>query len=129
MNYSAEQILHVYKQVKKEKSEALSKLKYIKAKSAYGDLILQVIELFTEEGDENLKFKVVGYGGVRFLGNINGKVPTQGLYYKNANIKEEAERLIMSLDVTQADKQGAVKYISEQHGTPKPQHCILWQMA
>lgn len=129
MNYSAKQILHIYKKVKQDHSKVLSKLKYIKPKMAYGDFMLNVNDLFTNKGEESLRFKVVGYGGVRFLGNINGKVPTNGLYYKNADIKEETELLIRSLSITQSDKQGAVKYISEQHGTPSPQHAILWSLA
>ena len=129
MNYSATQILHIYKTVRQEKEKFLSSLKYLKPKKAYGDLFLNVEDLFTIDGEESLLFKLVGYGGVRFLGNIKGKVPTNGLYYKNADIKEESERLIRFFDITNGEENGAIKYVAKQHGTPVPQYAMLSHLA
>ena len=129
MDYSAQQILFVYKKVKEEKAKMLSGIKFLKPKEAYGNIHMNVTDLFDEHGEDALKFQVVGYGGVVFLGNINGKVPTNGLFYRNANIKDEAERLIRFMHLLEQDKSGAVRYIADQHGSPKPQHAILWQMA
>lgn len=129
MNYSAQQITHVYKKVKTQTSEHLAALKYINPESIYGDFVLNVADVFKEHGPETLRYKYVGYGGVRFMGNINDKVPTQGLYYKDANIQFETEKLIRFMTMLHAYKLGAVKYIAEQHGSPKPQHAILWQIA
>lgn len=129
MNYSAKQILHVYVQVKKEQNEANSKVNTVNIKPAYGNYYIKVDEAFNLLGSDNLKFKNVGYGAVCFLGNLNGKVPTQGLYYKSEEIKNEIETLIKTLSMISDDKSETVKYITDQHGTPKPQHAILWQMA
>jgi len=129
MNYSAQQIQHVYKKVKQDKSNHLSNLKLIKPKEAHGNLFLKVDDIFNSDGDDSLKYSVVGYGGVNFLGNLNGKVPTQGLYYKNADIKHEVEKLIRFMEILESDLRAAVKYIQDQHGKPNPQHAILWQTA
>lgn len=127
-NYSAENILHVYKQTKKEINRVFDIVR-IKPKYAHGNFYFQTDEIFTDAGDKETQYNNVGYGGVYFLGNINGKVPTNGLYYKSMDIKKQIESFIISISLIQDEKTNAVQYIQEQHGQPTPQHCILWQLS
>ncbi len=129
MNYSAKAILHVYRQQKKEIAEALAKLKHTTCQQAYGNFYFQVNDLFNETGDEALKFKSVGYGRVCFLGNINDKVPTNGLYYRSLEIKHEIENLIRSLTAIFDNVQFSIKLIEDDHGRPNPQHAIIYQLS
>jgi len=88
MNYSAQQILFVYKKEKKEINKLISKLKHTKCKQAYGNFYFNVDEIFSETGTKNLKYNYVGCGNVCFLGNIKGKTAGE-LYYKNKFIKKD----------------------------------------
>lgn len=128
MNYSAQNILHIYKYVKKEIKEILNSAK-IKPQVAYGNYYFNVSEIFIEYGEPDLAYKYVGYGGVCFLGNINGKVPTNGLFYKDMETKKEIERIIFRFSYLEEEKSESVRLIQEHHGTPIPQHCILYQIA
>jgi hypothetical protein len=128
MNYSAQQIQHVYSRVKELQRESLKKV-VIPIKQAFANYYFQINDVFTEKGIDNLKYQYVGYGGVCFLGNISGKVPTQGLYYKDEETKKQIEGLIISLSAIFEDSQEAIKTIREQHGQPQPQYAILYANA
>jgi hypothetical protein len=129
MNYAAQQILHVYRHVKKLKDDAVKLVSATELGSAYGNYHMQVSDVFELSGPENLKYKNVGYGSVVFLGNIHGKVPTQGLYYKSQELKNEIETLIRTLSDISEGQRETLEVIHRQHGQPKPQHCILHLMA
>jgi len=129
MNYSAQQIMHVYKQNIKERAERLSAFKSAPIKEAFGKYFINIDEVLTETGTEDLKCVFTGhYGGLDFLGNINGKTTYQ-LYYKNHEIKKEIERLRLVIDLIEEETRSAIDYITKQHGQPKPQHAIIWDMA
>lgn len=125
MNYSAEQIKHVYTQVINEKNNVLSKLTIVKVGKAFGNYQIDVDDAFNYDGDDDLKYEKVGYGGVQFMGNINGKVPTQGLFYKTPEYKKQIENFIIVNDLIEQDKTENVAYIIEQHGNPKPECSMI----
>ena len=127
MNYSAQQILHVYKQVIKEKSKYISKFP-ITLEQAYGNLYVNISDVFCETGKPGLKYKSVAYGSVNYLGNINGKT-AGNLYFKNEKIKKTVNDFCIVLDTIQKEKKEAVKAIEDDHGKPNPQHSILWAIA
>jgi hypothetical protein len=93
---------------------------------AFGAFYIDVKEAFQLTGHERLKFKNVGYGGVNFLGNINGLSPLQGLYYQSEAIKKEVESFIISLQEIRQNQDDAVNVIELEHGKPIPEHSILW---
>ena len=126
LNYSAEQIMHVYKQLKKENKEALSKCN-LPYKIAFGNIYFQIEDVFT---DTNTGFLNDGqnYGGVIFLGNINGKGERQ-LFFKSLDIKKQIDSLRFLNDYVREDVSNAIKIITEAHGQPKPQYCHLFDMA
>ena len=126
MNYAAEHIAHIYKQVIKEEKICLSKLNLLKVEKSYGDFIVDTKEVFTEFGDPKLKYEYVGHGRLRFMGNINGKVHTQGLYYKNEELKKEVETFVKSMDVIFENKTSAISLVEKQHGKPKPEHSVIY---
>ena len=128
LNYSAQQILYVYGKVKQEQNKAFSKIT-LPVKCAFGGWRFQINDIFEEKGRPYLKYKYVGYGGVDFLGNINGKSPTMGLYYKSASIKKEIETFIITMQSISDDKADAVNTIRKEHGEPEPQYCLLWDKA
>ena len=128
LNYSAQTILFVYKKVNEEKNKAVKNLT-LKFNPAFGWFTFDINDVFKENGEDTLKYNYVGYGGVNFLGNINGKIPTQGLYYKNIDIKTQIENFIIILSQIAEDERDAIRTIHEQHGMPEPQHCILYDMA
>lgn len=128
MNYSAQQIMHVYKNVKKEEAERLSNFNAAPIQQAYGNYYIKVEDVFSETGPEDLQYQFIGYGKINYLGNINGK--TKGhLYYKNHSIKKEIETFIKVIDIIQQDQREAIDYIEKQHGRPSPQHAILYAQA
>lgn len=118
-------IMHVYSQSLKERNRLLSSL-IIPFKEAHGNVKIDIEDAFQETGNDNLKFKSVGYGGVDFMGNLNGKVPTQGLYYKDESIKKSIETLIRALSQNQEDTTEAIKSIIEDKGNPKQQLSVLY---
>lgn len=129
MNYSGQQILHVYKQNIKERSERLNAFKCATIKEAFGKYFINIDEVLTETGTEDLECVFTGhYGGLDFLGNINGKTTYQ-LYYKNHEIKKEIERLRLVIDLIEEETRSAIDHITKQHGQPTPQHAIIWDMA
>jgi hypothetical protein len=127
-NQASKYISHVYKQEIKEKSEVLKK-KTISIKQAFGSYYIDVNTYFSEIGDEILKYKDVGYGNVCFLGNIDGKTVTQGLFYKNLEIKKEIENLIISLTFIDEDVRQVIDYIHKNNGQPNIQHSVLYYLA
>lgn len=127
LNYSAEQMLFVYKKVKEEQTKALQKIT-LPYKCAFGNWYFQIDDIFTEIGQPDLKYNYVGYGGVCFLGNINGKGEHK-LFYKSPEIKKEIESLIRTMQLISDDNRDAISTIREQHGEPHPQYCILWDQA
>ncbi len=116
-------ITQIYSNRNKEKAERLKKLT-IPYGTAFGNIQIDIDNVFVENGDDSLKYKNVGYGGVSFMGNINGKT-AGNLYYKNAEIKKEIEGLIISLQMIEDETQENIKYVHEQHGQPRTQHAIL----
>ena len=128
MNYAAQSIAHVYKNVIKEKENCLSKLNLLKVKESYGNFVTKIDSVFTEFGDPTLKYEYVGFGGLVFLGNINGKVATNGLYYKSKDLKQEVETFIKSMDTIYENETSVVNQIREQHGTPKPEYSVIYNL-
>jgi hypothetical protein len=126
--YSSKIIEDIYKKEIASKNEVLQK-KTINIKRAFGNFYIDVQTYFSISGEENLKYKYVGYGGVCFLGNINGKVVTQGLYYKTQEIKTEIENLIISMDLINTEVRETIDYVHEQHGQPNVQHAVLYYNA
>ena len=100
--YSSKIIEDVYRKEIASKNEVL-KSKTINIKQAFGNFNIDVQTYFSLSGEENLKYKYVGYGGVCFLGNIEGKTVTQGLYYKTQEIKTEIENLIVAMDLINSE--------------------------
>lgn len=121
-------IIYAYKQIEKEKQRILSGLT-VPYKESFGDVNINVEDVFTENGSEELKYENVGYGGIRFMGNINGKVPTQGLYYKNSQTKNKIQNVIRALDQNNEDKRSIVDDIIKQKGKPKQQLSVLNMIA
>lgn len=121
-------IIYAYKQIEKEKQRILSGLT-VPYKESFGDVNINVEDVFTENGSEELKYENVGYGGIRFMGNINGKVPTQGLYYKDSQTKNKIQNVIRALDQNNEDKRSIVDDIIKQKGKPKEQLAVLNMMA
>ena len=128
LNYSAQNILHVYNVVKEKKDNALKEISF-KYSPAFGWITFNIEDIFSESGDESLKYKYIGYGSVNFLGNINGKIPSNGLYYKDIETKKQIEGLILTLSTIFEDEQDAIKQIRETHGEPSPDFCVLHGMA
>lgn len=126
MNYSAEQILHVYKQLKKENNEALKKCT-LPYKLAFGAIYFQIEDVFTDENTGFLNDKT-NYGGVNFLGNINGNGERQ-LFFKSLDIKKQIDSLRFSNDYIRNDVDDAIKTIKKAHGEPNQQCCHLFDMA
>ncbi len=122
--YSSKIIEGIYKKEIDSKSEVL-KNKTIIIKRAFGNFCIDVETYFSISGEEALKYENVGYGGVVFLGNIEGTVVTQGLYYKTQEIKTEIENLIRSMDLIDFEVREAINYVHEQHGRPSIQHAVL----
>jgi len=122
--YSATQIEHVYRHKLKTINEILSK-KTIEIGRAFGNYQIDVKRYFSTTGNEDLLYKYVGYGGVNFMGNIEGK-SVNGLYYKSKEVKKEIESLIIGLDILHDDVQGAIEEIHKQHGRPTPDHATIW---
>jgi hypothetical protein len=121
-------IIYAYKQIEKEKQRILSGLT-VPYKESFGDVNINVEDVFTENGSEELKYENVGYGGIRFMGNINGKVPTQGLYYKDSQTKNKIQNVIRALDQNNEDKRSIVDDIIKQKGKPKQQLSVLNMIA
>ena len=126
--YSSKIIEGIYKKVISSKNEVLKK-KTISIKRAFGNFYIDVETYFSISGEKDLKYKYVGYGGVSFLGNIEGKTVTQGLYYKTQEIKTEIENLIISMDLINNEVRETIDYIHEQHGQPNIQHSVLYYNA
>ena len=126
--YSSKIIESIYRKEISSKNEVLKK-KTINIKKAFGNFYIDVTTYFSISGEENLKYKYVGYGGVCFLGNIEGKTVTQGLYYKTQEIKTEIENLIISMDLINSEVRETINYIHEQHGQPNIQHAVLYYNA
>jgi ribosomal protein S18 acetylase RimI-like enzyme len=121
-------IIYVYKQIEKEKQRILSGLT-VPYKEAFGDININTDDVFIENGSDELKYENVGYGGIRFMGNINGKVPTQGLYYKDLETKKKIENTIKALDQNNEDKRNIVDDIIKYKGKPKEQLAVLNMIA
>ena len=117
-------ITSIYKNRDKEQKEALSKID-VPYKNAYGGINIDINDVFVEKGTPELEYKSVGYGGVKFMGNINGKVPTQGLFYKDEKTKKQIEGLMQKLDIINEEVRENIDYVEKQHGKPKSQHAIL----
>lgn len=127
-NQATKYIKHTYKEEIKAKQEVL-KNKTIDIKQAFGNYYIDVDTYFTENGDEILKYKYVGYGNVCFLGNINGKTVTQGLFYKNSDVKKEIENLIISMCLINEDVRETIDYIHKNNGQPNLQHSTIHHLA
>ena len=118
-----EYITHLYSHRNKEVAETLNKLT-VPYTRAFGNTHINVDDVFQEYGDESLKYNYVGYGGLYFMGNINGKTAGR-LYYKNAEIKKEIEGVIRVLQMIADETSETLATIHKQHGQPKTQHSIL----
>jgi hypothetical protein len=127
-NQATKYIAHTYKEEIKAKQEVL-KRKTIDIKQAFGNYYIDVNTYFTENGKEELKYKNVGYGNVCFLGNINGKVVTQGLFYRNLEVKKEIENLIISLTLINEEVREIIDYIHKNNGQPNIQHAVIYHLA
>ena len=126
LNYSAEQIKKVYQYGRELRGISISEFEKetgLKLKPAYGHLYLHIEQIFTDEPNQ-FEYKYVGYGGLNFLGNINGKTSHQ-LYYKNEEIKRSIERLVISLSDIFDGEREALEVIHKDHGKPNIQHAIL----
>jgi len=126
LNYSAQQILCVYKKVKEERAKAISHIT-LPYHEAFGNVYFKIDDVFTDRAQDGLKCEYVGYGGVEFTGNISGKM-RYGLYYKSESIKREIETLIRALDIIYDDESYCINTIRDDHGEPQPQYAILWGM-
>ena len=126
LNYSAEQIRHVYKRGDEEKSETIQAFinrTGLTPKYAYGNIYFHIEDIFCDD-DNNLPYTFQGYGGVDILGNVNGK--TQGLLnYKSKKMKASFERLTSKMQIIEEEIRSATILVEEQHGKPNIQHCIL----
>jgi hypothetical protein len=122
-NLSDTYITGIYSNRNKEKASVLSKLT-VPYKVAFGDVNIDVDDVFVDGGTDDLKYKFVGYGGIRFMGNINGKT-AGNLYYKNAKIKNELESAMRVLQAIEDETRENIDYVEKQHGKPKSQHAIL----
>lgn len=123
--YSSKIIESIYKKETSMKNEVL-KNKTVSVKRAFGDFYINVATYFSISGEENLRYKYVGYGGVNFLGNIEGTTITQGLHYKTQEIKTEIENLIISMDLINNEAREAIDYVHKQHGQPNIQHSVIY---
>ena len=133
MNYKANTsdyyIHHLYTNYYKNINEALANLRDkvdFQIGTAFGKYQISVDDVFSINGLENLKYKYIGYGSVSFMGNIDNKVPTQGLFYKSAEYKKAIETFIYLIDMHNEDKQSNLMEIEKTHGKPKIQHSIIW---
>lgn len=120
-------IVHIYQHRDKLTNEALSKFT-LPVKRAFGGFYIDIDDVFKETGPDSLKYKFVGYGGVVFLGNINGKT-AGNLYYKSEKIKKETETLCRTLQSINDDVAEAIEVVHKDKGRPKIQHAILSAMA
>ncbi len=126
MNYSAQQILHVYNHVRKMQRDEYAKIKFPHT-FAFGNVYAQINDIFSEIGPDDLKCNDY-HVAINFLGNINGKTQKH-LYYKSKAIMENVKAVEFSLMYISNEKGEAVSEIHKHHGQPDPQHCILWVMS
>lgn len=126
LNYSAQNIKHVYAQRDKQYKETINlfiERTGLYPKYAFGGFYFQIGEIFQEQNN-GLPYTFKGYGGVDCLGNINGK--TKGLlYYKNKAIKSSFEALTSRLQAISDEVRENITYIEKQHGKPNIQHALL----
>lgn len=126
LNYSAECIKHLYKARDEKRSEIIQnfvKDTGIQPKYAYGNIYFQIEETMTEQKNKYFN-DICGYGGVNFLGNINGKGQYQ-LYFKTGELKKHFKNLIEGLHNNFEESQELLKQIRETHGEPNVQYCLL----
>lgn len=128
MNYSAKSMFHIYKYVYTEETKIVSEFKSCPIKKAFGNFYINITDALCETGSDDLRYKYVGYGGVCFLGNINGKTSNE-LFYKNQEIKQAVEKLINNLDTLRTEQHEAIRLVREQHGEPRPQYALIADMA
>ena len=126
LNYSAQCIKHLYKERDRRRAEILqefTKRTGLNPKHAYGDIYFQIEESMTEQENDHIN-DIRGYGGVNFLGNINGKTQYQ-LYFKTGELKKHFKYLIQSLQNNFEESQEILKDIRETHGEPNIQYALL----
>lgn len=122
-------IKHVYSVTKNEAEIAVKTFTErtgIEVNKAHGNYYILIEDVFTDQPTRqiSLYFKYLGYGSLSFLGNINGKVKEQ-LRYKNTEIQNEVESLILKLHYTNKEKSEAIQHIFKQHGKPKTPLSVL----
>lgn len=103
----------------------------LKVGRAYGNTQINILECFSDTGDENLRYKNVGYGGVNFMG-IAIHYPSlkmNDLFYRSIEIKEAVEVYIISMQDLFEQTSKTINLIKKQHGEPKVQYAILAYMA
>ena len=125
-NQSAKYIEHVYKQEIKKENELLEILESttnLDINRAFGNIQIQVDDVFQTENN-GLDNTSRGYGGLDFLGNINGKCERQ-LFFKNENLKKQIESYRRRKDVLRDEISEAIKEIEKDHGKPQPQHAVI----
>lgn len=124
-NTSDKYILDLYKVKNQKEAEYLKKLS-LPYELAYGNIFFKIEDVFCETG--GFEYEPKYYGGVRFLGNINGKTENQ-LQFKTEQIKREIEGLQFSLEVLEEEVRDTIKLIREQHGKTKNDLSILSYLA
>lgn len=125
-------IIEVYKKCREEEDRIYNLFEErtgLKMKKSYGNRLINASDLFSETGNEDLKFNYVGYGKVSIMGLAIDFPDKSELYFKNDNLKSNFNSMIKAIDQIHYDRCETIKYIESQHGKPKTQHAILAYIA
>lgn len=123
MKTTEQYIEYVFTIKKREQEKAIQLFQErtgIEVDKKFGNFYIPIQDIYTDEPTRtpSLYFKYLGYGSIRFLGNINGKTK-EGLRYINADIQKATENLIQTMHYINKDTREALELIEQQHGRTK----------
>lgn len=120
----------LYRHTEKLRGQAQIKFELdsgLKLKHAFGNTSLDGRDVWSETGTEDLQFERFGYGGLAILGSavyFSDKKEPQ-LFYKSKTIQQAIKSYVRTMDYISEEQRETLKFIEEQHGRPKVQHCII----
>lgn len=122
-NTADKYILHVYKKRNAERAIILKEIIF-PYREAFGKVTVNINDIFTEYGREELKNEKY-FHLFTILGNINGRLAHQGLFFKSKEIQQSFLHTHSRLNTLSADISEAIQEIKDKHGKPKKEASVL----